>query len=204
MTGVQTCALPISVRRVQFQSSVYGLFNLVAVTEDLAAKNRSFIWNRENKEKLWDQMKDSSVLISESFAYKNNIKPGPGNVIELPTGKGVKEFEIAGVYYDYGSQAGVVLISDEVFRSNWGDNQIKSLGVYLLPGDDVDRTVEELRAYLSKDHNLNIRSNTALKKSAINTFDRTFTVTSALRILIAIVAFISVLKIGRASCRERV
>lgn len=192
-----------TVRRVQFQSSVYGLFNLVAVTEDLAAKNRSFIWNRGNNEKLWDQMKDSSVLISESFAYRNNIKPGPGNVIELPTDKGVKEFEIAGVYYDYGSQAGVVLISDEVFRSNWGDNQINSLGVYLLPGDDVDKTVEELRAYLSKDHNLNIRSNTALKKSAINTFDRTFTVTSALRILIAIVAFISVLSSLMALQLER-
>lgn len=191
-----------TVRRVQFQSSVYGLFNLVAVTEDLA-KNRSFIWNRENNEKLWDQTKDSPVLISESFAYRNNIKPGPGNVIELPTDKGVKEFEIAGVYYDYGSQAGVVLISDEVFRSNWGDNQINSLGVYLLPGDDVDKTVEELRAYLSKDHNLNIRSNTALKKSAINTFDRTFTVTSALRILIAIVAFISVLSSLMAFQLER-
>ncbi len=192
-----------TVRRVQFQSSGYGLFNLLAVTEDLAAKNRSFIWNRENKEKLWDQMKDSSVLISESFAYRNNIKPGPGNVIELPTDKGVKEFEIAGVYYDYGSQAGVVLISDQLFRSNWGDNQINSLGVYLLPGDDVDKTVEELRVYLSKDHNLNIRSNTALKKSAINTFDRTFTVTSALRILIAIVAFISVLSSLMALQLER-
>jgi len=192
-----------TVRRILFQSPRYGPFNLVAVTEDLAAKNRSFIWNRDDNEELWDLMQGSSVLVSQSFAYRNSIKPGPGNVIELPTDEGIKEFEIAGVYYDYGSQSGVVLISDDLFGSNWNDGQINSLGVYLLPGDDVDKTVEELRVYLSKDRNLIVRSNTALKESAINTFDRTFTVTSALRILIAIVAFISVLSSLMALQLER-
>jgi len=192
-----------TVRRILFQSPRYGPFNLIAVTEDLAAKNRSFIWNRDDNEELWDLMQGSFVLVSQSFAYRNSIKPGPGNVIELPTDEGIKEFEIAGVYYDYGSQSGVVLISDDLFGSNWNDGQINSLGVYLLPGDDVDKTVEELRVYLSKDRNLIVRSNTALKESAINTFDRTFTVTSALRILIAIVAFISVLSSLMALQLER-
>jgi putative ABC transport system permease protein len=192
-----------TVRRVLFQSPRYGPFNLVAVTEDLAAKNRRFIWNRDDNEKLWDQMRDSSVLVSQSFAYRNGINPGPGSVIELPTEKGVKEFEIAGVYYDYGSQTGVVLISDDLFRSNWNDGQINSLGVYIAPGIEVDKTANELRAFLSKDRNLIVRSNTVLRKSAINTFDRTFTVTSALRILIAIVAFISVLSSFMALQLER-
>jgi len=192
-----------TVRRVLFQSPGYGSFSLVAVTEDLAVKNRRFIWNRDDNERLWDQIQDSSVLVSEVFAYRNGINPGPGNVIELPTDKGIKEFEIAGVYYDYGSQTGVVLISDDLFRSYWNDGKINSLGVYISPGLEVDKTVDELRGYLSKDRSLLIRSNTALKKSAINTFDKTFTVTSALRILIAIVAFISVLSSLMALQLER-
>jgi putative ABC transport system permease protein len=192
-----------TVRRVQFKSPRYGPFNLIAVTEDLAAKNRKFIWNRVNNEKLWEQMQDSSVLVSQSFAYRNAIKPGPGNVIELPTDGEIKEFEIAGVYYDYGAQTGVVLISDDLFRSHWNDSQINSLGVYIASDLEVDIAVDELRAYLSKDHNLIVRSNTALKESAINTFDKTFIVTSALRILIAIVAFISVLSSLMALQLER-
>ena len=192
-----------TVRRVQFKSPRYGPFNLIAVTEDLAAKNRRFIWNRDDSERLWDQMQDSSVLVSQSFAYRNAIKPGPGNVIELPTDGEIKEFEIAGVYYDYGAQTGVVLISDDLFRSHWNDSQINSLGVYIASDLKVDMTVDELRAYLSKDHNLIVRSNTALKESAINTFDKSFIVTSALRILIAIVAFISVLSSLMALQLER-
>jgi len=192
-----------TVRRVQFKSPRYGPFNLIAVTEDLAAKNRRFIWNRDDNERLWDQMQDSSVLVSQSFAYRNAIKPGPGNVIELPTDGEIKEFEIAGVYYDYGAQTGVVLISDDLFRSHWNDNQINSLGVYIESDLEVDIAVDELRAYLSKDHNLIVRSNTVVKESAINTFDKTFIVTSALRILIAIVAFISVLSSLMALQLER-
>jgi len=192
-----------TVRRLLFNSADYGLFNLVAVTEDLAAKNRSFIWNRADNEKLWDQMQDNSVLISESFAYRNNIKPAPGIVIELATDNGVKEFEVAGVYSDYGSQTGVVLISDDLFRSLWSDDKITSLGIYVSPDENVEDIVDELRLSLSNRHNLVIRSNIALKESAIKTFDRTFTVTSALRILIAIVAFISVLSSLMALQLER-
>ena len=148
-------------------------------------------------------MQDNSVLISESFAYRNNIKPAPGIVIELATDNGVKEFEVAGVYSDYGSQTGVVLISDDLFRSLWSDDKITSLGIYVSPDENVEDIVDELRLSLSNRHNLVIRSNIALKESAIKTFDRTFTVTSALRILIAIVAFISVLSSLMALQLER-
>ena len=192
-----------TVRRVLYNSPEYGLFNLVAVTKELAVENREFIWRETESEPLWNQMQSNSILISESFAYNNNIKPGPGIIIELQTDKDLKEFEVSGVYYDYGSQTGVLLISDELYRSLWQDDKITSLGVYVSNIKDVEKTVGELRTNLSKYSNLVIRSNNSLKESAIKTFDRTFTVTSALRILIAIVAFISVLSSLMALQLER-
>ena len=191
-----------TVRRLLLDSPDYGTFNLVAVTKDLAAQNRSFIWQKGDNEKLWDKMQDNSVLISESFAYRNGIS-GPGSVIQVPTDQGIKEFKVAGVYYDYGAQTGVVLISEPLFRSLWDDNQITSLGVYISQGQDVETSLGEIRTILSDYGNLSIRSNNALKESAILTFDRTFTVTSALRVLIAIVAFISVLSSLMALQLER-
>ena len=148
-------------------------------------------------------MEESSVLISESFAYKNDIEPGPGKVIELQTDSGARVFKVSGVYYDYGAQTGVVLISDNLFRKLWNDNQITSLGIYTSDSEDVNITADNLRRQLSDYPNLIVRSNDSLKQSAINTFDRTFTVTSALRLLIAIVAFISVLSALMALQLER-
>jgi len=192
-----------TVRRVLYNSPEYGLFNLVAVTKDLATENREFVRRELDNDQLWKQMQNNSILISESFAYRNNIEPGAGTVLELQTDKGLKEFEVAGIYYDYGAQAGVLLISDDLYRSLWQDDKITSLGVYVSKINNIEKTVGELRASLSHHSNLVIRSNNNLKESAIKTFDRTFTVTSALRILIAIVAFISVLSSLMALQLER-
>jgi putative ABC transport system permease protein len=192
-----------TVRRVLYDSPVYGVFNLVAVSKDLAADNRDFIWKESDNDDLWQKMRENSILISESFAYKNNIEPGPGNTLEIQTDRGSRVFNVSGVYYDYGAQTGVVLISDILFRSLWDDDQITSLGIYLSNPEDAELTIDTLRRKLSGFSNLVIRSNNDLKKSAIKTFDRTFTVTSALRLLIAIVAFISVLSSLMAVQLER-
>lgn len=192
-----------TVRRILYDSPKYGLFNLVAVTKDLATENRNFIWRGGDNEKLWEEMQSSSVLISESFAYRNNIEPGPGNRVKLETPKGAQEFNVSGIYYDYGAQTGVLLISRNLYQSLWKDDQITSLGIYASNPEDIENTTDQLRASLSKYTNLQIRSNEKLKRSAIDTFDRTFTVTSALRVLIAIVAFISVLSSLMALQLER-
>lgn len=181
-----------TVRRILYDSPVYGIFNLVAVTQDLAVENRDFIWQESQNTALWDAMRNGSVLISESFAYRNSIEPGPGTTLELQTDQGLTVFNVSGVYYDYGAQTGVLLIADEFYRSLWDDDQISSLGVYISDSENAEETVLALRSHLSDYSNIVIRSNNNLKESAIKTFDRTFTVTSALRVLIAIVAFISV------------
>jgi len=192
-----------TVRRVLYESPVYGVFNLVAVTEDLAIDNRDFIWKESENAALWDKMQKDSILISESFAYKNNIKPSPGNTLDIQTDRGSKVFNVSGIFYDYGAQTGVVLISAKLFRSRWDDDQITSLGVYLSNPEHAETTIDTLRSKLSGFSNLVIRSNNDLKESAIKTFDRTFTVTSALRLLIALVAFISVLSSLMALQLER-
>ena len=124
-------------------------------------------------------------------------------ILNLQTDRGARDFQVAGIYYDYGAQGGVILVSDDLYKTLWNDNKITSLGVYTTKGQDIEKLADLLRANLSNYSNLSIRSNDNLKKSAINTFDRTFTVTSALRLLIAIVAFLSVLSALMALQLER-
>ncbi|NIP29776.1 MAG: FtsX-like permease family protein [Candidatus Dadabacteria bacterium] len=192
-----------SVTRLLYDSEDYGIFNIVAVTKDLAAENRDFIWRKSNNADIWEHMKTDSILISESFSYRNNINPGENMILNLQTDRGARDFQVAGIYYDYGAQGGVILVSDDLYRTLWNDNKITSLGVYATKDQDIEKLAHLLRADLSNYSNLSIRSNDNLKKSAINTFDRTFTVTSALRLLIAIVAFLSVLSALMALQLER-
>ncbi|MEQ9617598.1 MAG: FtsX-like permease family protein [Deltaproteobacteria bacterium] len=193
LKGVPGVDRAATVRRVILNTPRYGRLNLVAVTEDVGIKNRKFLWSESGGADLWKKMQSGSVLVSESFANRNGIKHVPGAVVELPTDSGSMEFKISGVYYDYGAQGGIVLMSDELYREYWKDRLITSVAAFVSPGSDVGRVMEEMRNSISGRYNLTLRSNRGLKESAIDTFDRTFTITTALRILVVIVAFIGVL-----------
>jgi len=191
-------------RRLGLRSHAYGPFNLLAVTEDLAIKNKRFIWKETDAVVLWQSVLEGAVLVSEPFAYRNAIKPEYGNTVELLTDKGPKEFRVAGIYYDYGNQTGTVLMSDKVYRSLWNDDLVTSLAANVAPGKDAEKTADELALLLSEQYNLTVRSNRALKETALNTFDRTFKVTGALRLLVLVVAFIGVFSSLMALQLERV
>lgn len=180
-------------RRLRLTSPEYGPFNLLAVTEDIASENKKFIWSAGTTAEIWEELLKGSVLVSESFAYRNGIEPGPGQSVELLTDNGLREFKIAGVYYDYSYQTGVVLMSDAVYRSLWDDSLINSLAANVVSQEDSETIALALTNELSEKYNVRVRSNYALKESALNTFDRTFKVTGALRILVVVVAFIGVL-----------
>lgn len=180
-------------RRLRLTSPEYGPFNLLAVTEDIASENKKFIWSEGSPAQIWQKLLKDSVLVSESFAYRNNIQPGPGHTVKLLTDNGYREFKVAGIYYDYSYQTGVVLMSDTVYRSLWDDALINSLAANVVSRQDPAEIARELTNELSQKYNVRVRSNYALKESALNTFDRTFKVTGALRILVVVVAFIGVL-----------
>jgi len=191
-------------RRTRIDTPKYGPINLVAVTEE-TAKDRRFIWAEGNPKDVWSRIiEKEAVLISQPFAYRNGIPRKPGAVIELPTDKGIKTFKVAGIYYDYAFQRGVVLMSDSVYRRFWNDRQITSVAAYVAPGYSVDSVIQGLRASFTGRHSLIIQSNRGLRLSALRVFDRTFTITTALRFLVGIVAFIGVFSTLMALQLERV
>jgi putative ABC transport system permease protein len=105
--------------------------------------------------------------------------------------------QVLGVFRDYGSEAGVVMIGRVAYDALFEDPAITSLGLFLLPGVDVEAVANEVRAValrLSEGDPvpLEIRSNLALRTLTLEVFDRTFEVTRVLRLLAFIVAFIAV------------
>ncbi|MFN8576184.1 MAG: FtsX-like permease family protein [Candidatus Sericytochromatia bacterium] len=178
-------------RSIRLQTNNYGFVLLTSISNDIA-QNRKFVWTDGDKNSVWNKVKSGNVLISESFAFHNNIKSELNNKIKLETPQGNKEFKIAGIYYDYSSDRGTILMESKNYQSIWQDKQINSIAVFTKESKNTNALINNIQNKFNKNGDLLVQSNKLLKESALEVFDRTFAITDALRLLAAIVAFIGV------------
>ncbi|MFC1659893.1 FtsX-like permease family protein [Gemmatimonadota bacterium] len=141
------------------------------------------------------------VFLSESLAYRRSL--AVGDTIALPSESGLLGLRVAGVFYDYGSDQGVVMMSRATYERYWSDRGITSLGLFVNDGADVDGVVSVLQGLAGDEQLVLIRSNRALKAASLEVFDRTFAITGVLRLLAFVVAFIGVLSALMALQLER-
>ena len=139
---------------------------------------------------IWDRVKGGAVMVSEPFAYRRGL-PSHGGTVELRTDHGLRTFPVAGIFYDYTTDQGLVLMSRNVYEQCFDDRGISSLGVYVAEGRSPEDVADALRKALAG-RALLVTPNRALRAQALRVFDRTFAVTDALRLLAVAVAFIGV------------
>jgi len=189
-----------SVRRVTVQANV-GNTELVAIepgpqTEDIyrfKARADGAVWSRFRT--------DAAVFISEPYAYRHDL--GVGDTVRIQTDRGTQPFPIEAVYYDYGSDRGVVMMGRTTYERVYDDRGVSGLAFYADGSTTVDALIADMRASVSGLQEVIIRSNKALRETSLKVFDRTFTITTVLRILAIVVAFIGVLSALMALALER-
>jgi putative ABC transport system permease protein len=145
--------------------------------------------------------KGDAVIVSEPYANRHDVRAG--GVVRLRTDRGDQDFRVAGVFYDYGSSAGVVVLSRRTYEAAWDDRRISSLALEAAPGVDVDALVATVRDRAAGGPSLVIRSNRALRETSLEIFDRTFAITGVLRTLSVAVAFVGMLAALMALQLER-
>jgi putative ABC transport system permease protein len=139
---------------------------------------------------VWERIRAGAVIVSEPFAFRNGLPPRGGSV-ELLTDRGLRTFPVAGIYYDYATERGTVLLTRNVYERYWDDRGVSSLGVWVAPGHAVEEVTHRLRTALAG-RALQVSPNRSLRARALEVFDRTFAVTRSLRLLAVVVAFIGV------------
>jgi putative ABC transport system permease protein len=142
-----------------------------------------------------------AVIVSEPYANRHDVSTG--GAVRLRTDRGDQDFRVAGVFYDYGSSAGVVVMSRRTYDAAWDDRRISSLALEAAPGVDVDALVAAVRERAAGGPSLVIRSNRALRETSLEIFDRTFAITGVLRTLSVVVAFVGMLAALMALQLER-
>ena len=200
LAAVEGVAALTRFRAVQVDAP-FGPTTLVAVDAP-AARGRAALRFREGGgDATWAAWEAGAVLISEPLAYRTGL--GLGDTLTLRTDRGPQAFSIAGVYYDYTSDRGVIRMPYRTYQASWDDPAISSVALYAAPGVVVDELIAQLRALVAGQGELVISSNRALREGTLAVFDRTFAITAVLQLLATIVAFIGILSALMALQLER-
>ena len=131
-----------------------------------------------------------AVIISEPFGTR--YRKREGDIVEIPTPKGVLPFRVIAVYYDYASDRGVVIMDRGTFRKYFGELPPSGVAAYLKPGADPEQVRTEMLDSLDEGHRAFIFSNRTLRGEILQVFDSTFAITYALELIAIAVAMLGV------------
>ncbi|RYU71178.1 FtsX-like permease family protein [Aliivibrio finisterrensis] len=168
--------------KIDYQTE-YGNLEILSSGPTLGEKNA--LTMKVAIPEFWYSLHHSrSLLISESMALKWDMKPG--DYLDLPAPMG-DNWQISGVYYDYGNPYNQLLLSHSAWLKVFGGQGKTGIGVVL--NDTEKRT--ELIGRVLKQFRLpveQVNDNNNIQVKAMKVFDRTFIVTGTLGNLTLVIA----------------
>ncbi len=166
---------------------------VVVVARDLllhARHSRYLFWEGESKAVLADTVRRDQIIVSETFARQFRL--GRGDRMRLPGPQGPVEFLIAGVFYDYSTDGGKVVLDRSLYLRLWGDRSATVFPIYLEPGADEEKIRALVSDRLQGGPPAMILTNGDLKREVLRIFDQTFAITYALEIIAVTVALLGI------------
>ncbi|MBS1517860.1 MAG: FtsX-like permease family protein [Bacteroidetes bacterium] len=162
------------------------------IASGISSKSYSgFQFKEGDPGEVWEKFDNGEVFLSEPFAYRYDL--GVGEFINLKTDKGMHDFKVAGIYYDYASDQGLITMKYDQFRKYWNAGGISGISVFVKEGSSIDSVKDKIRELGTDGQQLVVRTYRFLLDSSVEIFDRTFLVAKVLQILSVIVAFIGIL-----------
>jgi len=184
-------------QRARAFSPEYGQVEVRASSAQPDEQQRPFLWTQGSVADVYSALDEGdNLIVSEVFARRHNLSLNQPSTLTLMTDEGTQPFTIVGIFRDYTlPDVGYVNIRLTTYQQYWRDDGVSNIGLYLKPAylSQADELTDELRTTYAGQYALTFTSNRGLKAGALAVFDRTFTITTALRLLATIVAFIGVL-----------
>ena len=140
------------------------------------------------------------AVISEPFALKHKIHTG--DRLTVPIGDRAVDLSVAGIYYDYSSSQGYVIVDRSTILKYLPDLPVTNAAVYLAPGVDAERVRQEIQLRTAA-YGVAIARNSELRRTSIEIFDRTFAITWALEAVAILVALRGAANSRRALVLDR-
>lgn len=171
--------------------SPYGPLPALAL-HDTAALSKSFRF-KHALDDVWRMFRaGQAVLVSEALAYHHDLEIG--DALPLVTAAGERPFIVGGVFIDYSTDRGRLVIDRATHADLWRDEGTTTAGVRIAPNADYDQVLLAIRKIVAGyDTPYRVVANAEIRAQSMAVFDRTFTITGVLRMLAIGVALIGVL-----------
>lgn len=179
-----------------------GLVEVHAINP-IEQSKREYELKEGNYEQAWGSFeKGESIFVAEPYAYKNGVSLGDS--VSMVTEEGWQQFVVSGIYYDYSTDQGIVLMPRVIYNEYWHDNAVSSMSLYLEDKADKENITAAVREVVAGAPGVLVRDNMDIRQSGLNVFDQTFMITRVLEFLAIIVAFIGILSTLMAYQLEKV
>ena len=144
----------------------------------------------------------AAVIVSEPLAYHQDLQVG--DTLRLHTTEGPRRFRVAGVFQDYGSDRGMLVMRRALYADYWDDPAVGTVGIYLRDRATLSTATARVRALLAAHPEQALLHLTRdIRERSLAIFDRTFAVTDVLRLLVIGIAFVGILSALLAMQLER-
>lgn len=141
------------------------------------------------------------VVVTESFGYRHHVSAG--DRVTLKTPSGTVRLPVEGVFYDYSTDAGAILMDYRLFARLWNDTRAERLAIYVDPGVDADRVRTQFIQAVGDRVMLHVTPNHDLRARVLEVFDQTFQITYALQAIAIMVAILGVISTLTALILQR-
>jgi putative ABC transport system permease protein len=146
-------------------------------------------------------VEEGAVFVGETLARKVDL--WAGDQISIYTAQGEMEFPIGGVYYDYSTDGGTVIMDLTTLSRVFGEGEVNSVALYLKDGFDPEVVADQLKEALPESA-LQIRSNRRLRTEVFKIFDQTFAITQLLKAMSLLIAVCGITLMLLVLAREQV
>ncbi|MBI3736406.1 FtsX-like permease family protein [Candidatus Sumerlaeota bacterium] len=144
-----------------------------------------------------DLVSGRGVALSDNLAKIHRIKTG--EMIELTTLHGPRQFKVLGTVEDYSWPQGTIFIDRHTYRELWDDTGLTYLNIKLKPGVTIEQAKDALKSKLKGTYNLFVYDVNDLLGIANKTLDQSLKFTNiqvAVAILIGFLGIVNTLLIS--------
>ena len=185
--------------RVEFNGTPVSL-----VSRDLrihAERSRYLFMPGTSPDALTRAIDQEGVLFSEVLASTSGVRTGSRIALMTPSGK--RSFPVTGVFYDYATDGGKIVMDAGLYRKLWGEQVATVLPVYVETGTDAQAVRRAIVERLRPEGRVVVISNGELKADILGIFDRTFTVTRMLEVIAVSIAVLGIVNTMLTAVWER-
>jgi putative ABC transport system permease protein len=141
------------------------------------------------------------AIVSESF--QRRFGKNVNDKIELITPSGPVSFKVLGIYIDYSSDIGSVLIDRALYKKYWRDQLVDAFDLWLQPSADMAAVIQKIKDDYGGRYQLFISTHRELKDAVVRIMEQSFVVNYAVEIVAVVVALFSVINTLLASILDR-